>query len=267
MRSPSTQAGPRILGAHLEGPFSLLSRAPRNTPGLCAPRSRSGSPRAPARSRSGLADDTCSRAGRSARSHRRAAGARRRRPAWRLQRDGGRGGGARVSTAVCARSRTSSTRCRRSRHRDPGLAGAALARDDIIVQLILDGDHLADETAAVVWKAAAGRVALVTDAIGGDRRRRWPLSPRGSRRRGTGRRRPPRRGWRPGRRSDDSARRNSQSCTPSVHRFLLAIAAATSVPARVAGRVDGVLRAGGNSATLLTPTTASRFARSSSAAR
>jgi N-acetylglucosamine-6-phosphate deacetylase len=50
-------------------------------------------------------------------------------------------------------------------HRDPGLAGAALARDDVIVQLILDGDHLADETAAVVWKAAAGRVALVTDAM------------------------------------------------------------------------------------------------------
>ena len=50
-------------------------------------------------------------------------------------------------------------------HRDPGIAGAALARDDVIVQVILDGHHLAEETAKVVWRAAAGRVALVTDAI------------------------------------------------------------------------------------------------------
>jgi N-acetylglucosamine-6-phosphate deacetylase len=51
------------------------------------------------------------------------------------------------------------------RHRDPGIAGAALARDDVIVQIILDGIHLAPETATVIWRAAAGRVALVTDAI------------------------------------------------------------------------------------------------------
>ena len=52
-------------------------------------------------------------------------------------------------------------------HRDPGVAGAALARDDVIVQVILDGVHLAPETANVVWRAAAGRVALVTDASAG----------------------------------------------------------------------------------------------------
>ena len=51
------------------------------------------------------------------------------------------------------------------RHRDPGIAGAALARDDVVVQIILDGHHLAEETARVVWRAAAGRVALVSDAI------------------------------------------------------------------------------------------------------
>jgi N-acetylglucosamine-6-phosphate deacetylase len=55
------------------------------------------------------------------------------------------------------------------RHRDPGIAGAALARDDVIVQVILDGVHLADETARVSWRAAAGRLALVTDAIAGTR--------------------------------------------------------------------------------------------------
>ena len=41
-------------------------------------------------------------------------------------------------------------------HRDPGIVGAALARDDVIVQLILDGMHLAPETVRVVWRAAGG---------------------------------------------------------------------------------------------------------------
>jgi N-acetylglucosamine-6-phosphate deacetylase len=50
------------------------------------------------------------------------------------------------------------------RHRDPGIAGAALARDDVVIQLIVDGNHLADDTVRVVWGAAAGRVALVSDA-------------------------------------------------------------------------------------------------------
>jgi N-acetylglucosamine-6-phosphate deacetylase len=49
--------------------------------------------------------------------------------------------------------------------REPGLAGAALVTNDVVVQVILDGVHLADDTARLVWQAAAGRVALVTDAI------------------------------------------------------------------------------------------------------
>jgi N-acetylglucosamine-6-phosphate deacetylase len=53
------------------------------------------------------------------------------------------------------------------RHRDPGVAGAALAREDVVVQIILDGFHLAPETVLLVWRAAAGRVALVTDAVAG----------------------------------------------------------------------------------------------------
>jgi N-acetylglucosamine-6-phosphate deacetylase len=53
------------------------------------------------------------------------------------------------------------------RHRDPGIGGAALARGDVVVQIILDGIHLAPETAKVIWSAAAGRVALVTDAVAG----------------------------------------------------------------------------------------------------
>ncbi len=40
-------------------------------------------------------------------------------------------------------------------HRDPGIAGAALARDDVVVQIILDGVHLAPETASVVLAGGA----------------------------------------------------------------------------------------------------------------
>jgi N-acetylglucosamine-6-phosphate deacetylase len=50
-------------------------------------------------------------------------------------------------------------------HRDPGIAGAALARDDVTVELILDGNHLADDAVRLAWRAAAGRVVLVTDAL------------------------------------------------------------------------------------------------------
>jgi N-acetylglucosamine-6-phosphate deacetylase len=50
-------------------------------------------------------------------------------------------------------------------HRDPGLAGAALARDDVTVQAICDGVHLADETVLLAWRAARGRLAVVSDSI------------------------------------------------------------------------------------------------------
>lgn len=50
-------------------------------------------------------------------------------------------------------------------HRDPGLAGTALAREDVTVQLICDGVHLADETVLLAWRAARGRLAVVSDAI------------------------------------------------------------------------------------------------------
>jgi N-acetylglucosamine-6-phosphate deacetylase len=51
--------------------------------------------------------------------------------------------------------------------REPGLAGAALACEHVLVQVILDGVHLAEDTAKLVWQAAGGRVALVTDAVAG----------------------------------------------------------------------------------------------------
>ncbi len=50
-------------------------------------------------------------------------------------------------------------------HRDPGIVGAALARTDVIVQIIADGVHVADEAVQFVLRAAEDRVVLVTDAI------------------------------------------------------------------------------------------------------
>lgn len=51
------------------------------------------------------------------------------------------------------------------RSRDPGVAGAALTRPDVVVKMIVDGYHLADETVRLVWACAAGRIALITDAM------------------------------------------------------------------------------------------------------
>jgi len=53
------------------------------------------------------------------------------------------------------------------RSRDPGIVGVALTRPDVSVQLIVDGHHLADETVRLVWAAAGGRVGLVSDATAG----------------------------------------------------------------------------------------------------
>jgi N-acetylglucosamine-6-phosphate deacetylase len=51
--------------------------------------------------------------------------------------------------------------------RDPGVVGAALTRPDVVMSMIVDGHHLADETVRLVWAAASGRVALITDAMAG----------------------------------------------------------------------------------------------------
>ncbi len=50
-------------------------------------------------------------------------------------------------------------------HRDPGIAGAALTRDTVTVGLIADPSHLAAETIRLAFRAAPGRVVLVTDAL------------------------------------------------------------------------------------------------------
>jgi N-acetylglucosamine-6-phosphate deacetylase len=53
------------------------------------------------------------------------------------------------------------------RSRDPGIVGVALTRPDVYVQMIVDGHHLAEETVRLIWASAGGRVALVSDATAG----------------------------------------------------------------------------------------------------
>jgi N-acetylglucosamine-6-phosphate deacetylase len=50
-------------------------------------------------------------------------------------------------------------------HRDPGPVGAALERDDVVLELIADGVHVHPALIRAVFAAAPGRVALVTDAM------------------------------------------------------------------------------------------------------
>jgi N-acetylglucosamine-6-phosphate deacetylase len=52
-------------------------------------------------------------------------------------------------------------------HRDPGIVGAALVRPEVVLQAIVDGVHLDPDIVRLLWRSAAGRLSLVTDAIAG----------------------------------------------------------------------------------------------------
>jgi N-acetylglucosamine-6-phosphate deacetylase len=54
---------------------------------------------------------------------------------------------------------------RRPEHRDPGIAYAALGRDDVFITLIVDGNHLADDTVRTAARAAGDRLILISDAV------------------------------------------------------------------------------------------------------
>jgi N-acetylglucosamine-6-phosphate deacetylase len=116
-------------------------------------------------------------------------------------------------------------------HRDPGVAYVALGRPDVVVQVIADGHHLAGDTVRVAWAAAGtqGRLALVTDAVhlgvpGGD----------------------------PPRLADGTLAGSSLRMIDAVRNLVDldvplagAVGAATAVPARVARRPDlGTLAVG-----------------------
>jgi N-acetylglucosamine-6-phosphate deacetylase len=125
---------------------------------------------------------------------------------------------------------------RRSTPRDPGIAMAALGRPDVTVQVIVDGHHVAPDTVLVAWRAAAGRLALVTDAVaaagmgdGAFRLGGQPVSASGGVVRG------------PEGQLAGSALTMIQAVR-NLHALGAplegALAAATSVPARIAGRPD-----------------------------
>jgi len=59
-------------------------------------------------------------------------------------------------------------------HRDPGIAGVALARRDVVVTVIADGVHLAPDTLTLMHEAKRGRLALITDAIAATGQRDGP---------------------------------------------------------------------------------------------
>jgi N-acetylglucosamine-6-phosphate deacetylase len=54
---------------------------------------------------------------------------------------------------------------RRFSSRDPGISAVAMTREDVTVCLIPDLVHLARETVLLAWRAARGRLVVVTDAI------------------------------------------------------------------------------------------------------
>ena len=150
-------------------------RRARRRPVSLARAARHASARAPARSRPRVARPAARRRA-GDRAHARAGAARRRaRSIARARRRGrrrlgraherDRGGGARrPSTSASSTVTHIFNAMRPFRSRDPGIAGVALTRRDVFVQMIVDGHHLADETVRLIWAAAAGRVALVTDA-------------------------------------------------------------------------------------------------------
>ncbi len=49
--------------------------------------------------------------------------------------------------------------------RDPGIAFAALGREGVFITLIVDGPHLADDTVRTAWRAAGDRLVLISDAV------------------------------------------------------------------------------------------------------
>ena len=69
------------------------------------------------------------------------------------------------SIAASARSPTSSTRCGPLTHRDPASSAPRSCGRMSSLQAIVDGVHLDRDVVRLLWSVAAGRFALVTDAI------------------------------------------------------------------------------------------------------
>jgi len=128
-------------------------------------------------------------------------------------------------------------------HRDPGIVGAALTNPDVHIGLIGDGLHVAPEVLLITWRAARGRICLITDAVAAARAPdgRYRIGEVVIERRDG--------------RVLDLEGRVGGGTTPLLHAVRLAVdagiplvdavAAATSIPAALLDRQDaGVLRPG-----------------------
>jgi N-acetylglucosamine-6-phosphate deacetylase len=161
-RVPTEGCGPRVIGAHLEGPFlsplrlGVHDAASRRAPDLGLVRrlleagpvsAMTLAPELPGALE--LVDELVARGLIVSCGHTDATAA---------QAHAAFDRGARTVTHLFNAMRPSTPR-------DPGIAMAALAREDVTVQLIVDGHHLAGETVLVAWRAARGRFALVSDAV------------------------------------------------------------------------------------------------------
>lgn len=154
--------GPRVIGAHLEGPFLSPKRAGAHSPSVIREPDpelldrllQTGrvtqmtlAPELPGATR--IVEKLVSRGITASCGHTDATAA---------EANHAFDSGARVVTHLFNAMRPVT-------QRDPGIAMAALARPDVFVQLIVDNHHLASELVIVAFKAAAGRFSLVTDAI------------------------------------------------------------------------------------------------------
>ena len=161
---PNSGRGPRILGAHLEGPFLSASRLGthglngRRDPdvGLLERLLEAGpvrlmtlAPELPGALE--LIDELHARGVTVSLGHS---------DATAVEANAAFDRGARTVTHVFNAMRPLA-------HRDPGIVGAALVRPDVVIQAIVDGVHLDPDIVRLLWQIAGGRIALVTDAIAG----------------------------------------------------------------------------------------------------
>ncbi len=157
-----TAGGPRLLGAHLEGPFlspgwpgahdpaHLRDPDPELLERLCAAGPVRAVTLAPELDGAmELIDLLCEREV--------------------CVRIGHTDADAATCTAAFARGAQGLTHAfnahRRFAARDPGPVGAAVAGSEVFVSAIVDGVHLAPETVALLWRAADGRLCLISDAV------------------------------------------------------------------------------------------------------
>lgn len=119
-------------------------------------------------------------------------------------------------------------------HHHPGLALAALADPTVGITVIADGTHVSNEALLVAWRAAPGRVALISDQVP-DHLSALPLHLDGN-------------VWR---RPDGTLAGSASPLVCGVRHLVglgvglgSALAAATTIPARLAGRGSGSITPG-----------------------